>query len=242
MPKFFMPPEKLGDRTVLDGEDAHHLSRSLRARVGEKVVVADGVGNDHEYRVTAFTRDTVELERLSVRPSESEPAICVTLFIATAKGDKTETMIQKSVECGASHMVPFVSQNCVSRPEKGKKTERWNKIAHDAAGQCGRGRLPDVADVVSFDEAVWQAARIGGAILYEHAEEKFSTCIRRMLFEEKRTALAFLIGSEGGFTEKEVEKAREAGLYSLSLGPRILRCESVPGFLLGALFAAAEEI
>lgn len=242
MPKFFMPPEKLGERVFLEGEDARHLSRSLRARVGEKVVIADGVGNDHAYTIVGFTKETVELERTGISRSEGEPQLKVTLFIAAAKGDKTETMIQKSVECGAYRIVPFISQNCVSRPEKGKKTERWNKIAHDAAGQCGRACPPEVSDVVSFDEAVREAALIGGAILYEHEVEKFGTYIRRLLFEEKRGELAFLIGSEGGFTEKEVEKARAAGLASLSLGPRILRCESVPDFLLGALFAIAEEI
>ena len=237
-----MPPERLSDHTVLDGEDAHHLSRSLRARVGEKVIIADGIGNDHEFEIVGFTKETVDLKLIAIRPSAGEPMLKITLYIAAAKGDKTETMIQKSVECGAARIVPFVSQNCISRPEKGKKVERWNKIAHDAASQCGRACVPEVSDVVTFEEACREASSIGGAILYEHEEEKFGVSMRRMLFEEKRTALAFLIGSEGGFTEKEVEKARAAGLLSLSLGQRILRCESVPDFLLGAVFAIAEEI
>lgn len=242
MPKFFLNRDALGPQVILDGEDARHLSRSLRARVGELVTLADGEKNDYTYRITGFTRETVELEFVESHPSEAEPKLQVTLFIGCAKGDKTEVMIQKAVECGAVRIVPFISQNCIARPERGKKVDRWNKVSLEAAKQSGRAMPPVVDDVVSYKEAVAMAAAIGGAILYEHEEIAFGTYIQETLGIGKKQEIAFLIGSEGGFTPKEVEEAKMAGLASLSLGKRVLRCESVPAFLLGAVLALTEEI
>lgn len=242
MPKFFLQKGELGPDVILNGEDARHLARSLRAKVGELVTLSDGEKNDYTYRITGFTKETVELEFVESHPSEAEPELQITLLIATAKGDKTEVMIQKAVECGAVRIIPFISQNCIARPERGKKVERWNKVSLEAAKQSGRAMPPVVEDVVSYREAVALASKIGGAILYEHEEVAFGDYIRKTVMEQKKKEIAFLIGSEGGFAPREVQEAKAAGLASLSLGKRILRCESVPAFLLGAVFALTEEI
>ena len=241
MPKFFVPKTRLGEEAFLEGEDARHLSRSLRAREGEKIVLSDGEGNDFLYEIAGFTRERVTLRRLEKLESGSEPALRVTLFLAAAKGDKTEVMIQKAVECGAAALCPFVSRNCVSRPEPGKKSERWNRVAAEAAMQSGRSVVPPVSEIVTFREAVEKAAAAGGAILYEKAVLPFGEKIPELLRDGRRE-IAFLIGSEGGFTPEEAREAEEAGLLSLSLGKRILRCESVPSFVMGALLALAGEI
>jgi len=242
MPRFFLPGFVPEDRLILTGESAHHLGFSLRARVGETVIVPDENGMEHIYRITGFTREAVELEKIESRLSQGESELRVTLFLGCAKGDKLDQMIQKAVECGVFAVVPFLSENCVSRPEAGKKTDRWNKIAMEAAKQCGRGKIPLVSDVVRYQKAVEMAAGIGGAILYEHADEPTSLYLERVLKEEGKKEIAFLIGSEGGFTPQEVEQAKAAGLASLSLGKRILRCETVPPFLMGVLMHAIREL
>jgi len=242
LPRFFLPGFAPEDYLTLTGEAAHHLGFSLRARVGETVTLPDEKGMEHIYRITGFTRDEVNLEKIESRISEGESEIRVTLFLGCAKGDKLDQMIQKSVECGAYAIVPFLSKNCVSRPEPGKKTDRWNKIAMEAAKQCGRGKIPTVSDVVSYQEAVEKASLIGGAILYEHADHPTSLYLEKVFREKGRKEMAFLIGSEGGFTPEEVEKAKAAGLASLSLGKRILRCETVPPFLMGVLMHAIGEL
>ena len=241
VPKFFVPHERLGEETFLEGEDARHLSRSLRAREGEKIVLSDGEGNDFLYEIAGFTRERVTLRLLEEKKSGSEPGIRVTLFLAAAKGDKTEFMIQKAVECGAAALCPFVSRNCIARPEPGKKGERWNRVAAEAAMQSGRSVIPPVSEIMTFREAVEKAAAIGGAILYEKATRPFGKEIPALLRDGRRE-IAFLIGSEGGFAPEEAREAEEAGLIPLSLGERILRCESVPLFVMGALLALAGEI
>ncbi|MBO4407035.1 MAG: 16S rRNA (uracil(1498)-N(3))-methyltransferase [Clostridia bacterium] len=241
MPRFFVPKELLGEEAVLTGEDARHLSRSLRAREGEKIVLSDGEGEDRLYEIAGFTRDEVRLRLLEIRPSEGEPEIRVSLFLAAAKGDKTEFMIRKAVECGAAEICPFVSKNCVSRPEPGKKDDRWNRVALEAAMQSGRGIVPKVRELTDFPEAVRRAGAIGGGILYERATVPFGKALPGLLKNGKRE-IAFLIGSEGGFAPEEAEEAEKAGLVPLSLGKRILRCESVPLFVMGALLALTGEI
>ena len=157
MPRFFVSKTLLGEETFLEGEDARHLSRSLRAREGEKIILSDGEGSDFLYEITGFTRDRVSLRVLEKLESESEPDIRVTLFLASAKGDKTEFMIQKAVESGAAALQPFISRNCISRPEPGKKSERWNRVAAEAAMQSGRSVVPPVSEIVTFQEAVKKA-------------------------------------------------------------------------------------
>ena len=241
MPRFFVPKARMGEEAFLEGEDARHLSRSLRAREGEKIVLSDGEGSDSLYEITGFTRDRVMLRLLEKKMPGNEPAIRVTLFLAAAKGNKTEIMIQKAVECGAAMLCPFVSRNCVSRPEPGKKDERWNRVAAEAAMQSGRSVVPHVSEIMTYREALEKASAIGGAILYEKATLPFGEKIPELL-REGRKEIAFLIGSEGGFSPEEAQEAEEAGLSSLSLGKRILRCESVPPFVMGALLTLAGEI
>ena len=241
MPRFFVPKDRLGDETVIEGEDARHLSRSLRAREGEKLVLSDGEGGDYLYEITGFTREKVLLRLVEKLESDQEPGLRVTLFLAAAKGDKTEFMIRTAVESGAAAICPFLSRNCVARPKPGQKTERWNRVALEAAMQSGRSVVPPVFDVVDFRAAVEMAGKIGGAVLYEKATRPFGKALPELLSGGKRE-IAFLIGSEGGFTPEEAGTAEKAGLMPLSLGKRILRCESVPLFVMGAALALAKEI
>ena len=106
----------------------------------------------------------------AVHPSETEPRQDMTLFMALPKGDKMEFVIQKSVELGVRKIVPFLSKNCVSRPDKtDKKVERWRKIAVEAAKQCGRGYLPVVTAVECAEKAFAMASDSGTALFfYEH--------------------------------------------------------------------------
>ena len=124
-----------------------------------------------------------------------------------------EFIVQKAVELGVSRIVPYLSKNCVSRPDKTeKKVERWRKIAAEAAKQCGRGRLPEVAAVVPVAQAIAQAAESETALFFYE--------------NERRTGLA------------EAKAAVDAGLQSVSLGTRILRCETAPIAALAAVLYA----
>jgi 16S rRNA (uracil1498-N3)-methyltransferase len=142
MPRFFVRKEQIenGFVTIL-GDDAHHISRSLRMATGEKIVVSDGEGMDYDCLLEQFNPATVVARIISSKVADAEMPVRVHLFSALPKGEKLDLIIQKSVECGVFDITPFESERCVVKVKadaEERKTERRNKIALEAAKQCGR--------------------------------------------------------------------------------------------------------
>ena len=164
---------------------------------------------------------------LSKRPCENEPDVFVTLFQALPKGDKMDYIVQKCVELGVSRIVPVLSARCVSRPDQKslkKKRERWQKIALQAAMQSRRGIIPEVADCVSFPQAVALAEENEKNVFFY---ELGGDSVKEILKEKPKTAGMF-IGSEGGFEAEEASLALAHGAQAATLGKRILRAETAP--------------
>ena len=237
MPRFFVDGLPENGVLVLRGENAHHAGRVLRLRPGEAVTLCDGRGTDFDCTVETVEKDAVACRVLDQHPAGSEPRQRLILFMALAKGDKMDFIVQKAVGLGVSEIVPYLSKNCVSRPEKtDKKVERWRKIAAEAAKQCGRGVLPEVGAVAAFAHALARAAQCETALfLYENEKQ---TGLRDALADGLGNTVALLVGPEGGFAPEEAEAAADAGLKSVSLGTRILRCETAPIAALAAVLYA----
>lgn len=242
MPRFFVLPGEIGEGEVLlTGENAHHISRSLRMAAGEAVTVCDGAGRDYLCRLTEFRSDCVRAEILSQEPSASEPPYLIRVYQGLPKGDKLDEVIQKTVECGAGEIIPFESSRCVARVGDGKKeperTARRNRIAHTAAGQCGRGRLPAVRATCPFSEAVRDAAGAGLALFCYEGEETqpLGEVLAQARAEGVPADVSVMVGSEGGFSPEEAERARSAGMTPVGLGKRILRTETAAVFVLAGL-------
>ena len=225
MPRFFVPRAELGENfLVLTGENAAH-ARVLRLKNGDAVTVCDGEGEEWHCVVSDVAPGQVSLVVQEHTAAKSEAAVFCSVYMAFAKADKFEHVIQKATELGAAELVAFPSARCVSRPDErslAKKLERWQKIAASAAEQSGRGRIPQVLALPS----------------YENEEQRtFRAAIESAPF---RTA-ALLTGPEGGLERSEVEQAQRAGLQICTLGSRILRCETAPLCALSALMYAAGE-
>ena len=248
MPRFFIKQEQVTeDRIVLLGEDAHHVARSLRMAVGETVTVCDTLGNEYEGEILSFVEDReVTLSILSVKTAENELPCRVRIFQALPKGDKLDTVIQKAVECGAWEIVPFESERCVVRvkPEaEARKTERRQKIAAEAAKQCGRSLLPSVQPTVSFEQMLALASESDvGLFCYEGDGVVALGDVLRGAKDKLmgRGTVSVIVGSEGGFAPREVQAARDAGLIPVGLGKRILRTETASGFVLSCLVYVTE--
>lgn len=245
MPRFFVEKENiLADKIVIGGEDAKHISLSLRAREGEKVTACDGDGTDYDCEISDITKSEVTLAILESKASETEPDVSVTLYQSLVKSDKFDFIVQKCTELGVSRIVPVVTERCISRPDDAslaKKVSRWNKIAKEAAMQSGRGRIPVVENAVSFEKAVLEIKETDFGFLcyeaqpHEPVNELYAKC-------KNVKSAAFLVGPEGGISEKEVESARKAGLYIASLGPRILRAETAPLCVMSCLMLLTENM
>ena len=242
MPRFFVRSEDEKDGVfLLSGETARHISRSLRMAVGDFVTLSDGEGNEFFCRLTAFTEDTVTAEIETRRIGASEMPVRVTLYQGYPKGDKMEYIIQKAVELGVSEIVPFYSEHCVKRPEASrfdKIRERQQKIADEAAKQCGRCRLPSVSSPVGYKEMLRKAAESDLVLFCYEGEDAHP--VKAALPEKPPKSIAVIVGSEGGFSLKEAEEARLSGASSVGLGPRILRAETAGLYALSALSFAYE--
>lgn len=233
MPRFFTNQIQ-GDQVRITGEDAVHIGRSLRMKPGEELTVSDYGGTDHRCVITRITPEQVELTILESMPNESEPTLRVTLYQALPKGDKLETIIQKSVELGVSRIVPVLTSRCISRPDAksmAKKLERYQKIALSAAKQCGRGILPQVSPLLGFEQA---AKELSGHQVPIFCYEQGGASLKTLVPPDCRD-VGLLIGSEGGFSPSEAQTLEELGVRRAGLGKRILRCETAPIAALAAV-------
>lgn len=226
MPRFFVDNITDEKYAVITGEDARHISRSLRMKKEDALTVTcDGI--DYSCVIKNITDESVELEVLFFEKCKSEPSIDLTLYQAVPKLDKLELIIQKSVELGVNRIVPVLTRRCVSRPSEKdfeKKRQRYQRIALEAAKQSGRGVIPEVLPMIGFNEALERMKNDDCPLmLYEQGGVRFSEA---GLSEAKTVSL--LIGSEGGFDESEVARADESGVKRIWLGDRILRCETAP--------------
>lgn len=209
------------------GEDAVHISKSLRMRAGEELTICTSDCMQHLCRITDITQRAVTVDVIASKPCEQEPTIEVTLYQALTKNDKMDLIIQKAVELGVHRIVPVISARCISRPDSKsaeKKSERWNKISRQAAMQSRRAIVPFVCDPCSFEEAARQCSLYDSALIYyELGGEKTGSYINN---NTKRVAI--FVGSEGGFEADEVDMIVKNGGHIATLGKRILRAETAP--------------
>lgn len=240
MPRFFLTDGSLAPTShtvTLVGEDARHLSLSLRMRTGDEITLSDGAGYEYRARLSSLSPTEVVAEVLSAERSETELPFPIHLYMGYPKGDKLELVIEKAVELGVASVTPFLSSFCVRRPAAEKTArlaERYTKIAHAAAGQCGRAVLPKVLEPLSF-EAMLRAARECDLTLFCY-EGEGTLPISQILADLPHPAsVAVIVGSEGGFSPEEAAAASAAGCIPTGLGKRILRCETAPIVALSCL-------
>lgn len=242
MARFFVEPEEmLGQYLSLTGENAQH-AKVLRLKPGEEILVCDGQGSECVCAVEEVSQAAIAVRVMERRTSASEAGVRVSVYMAFPKSDKLEHVIQKATELGAYEIVAFPSSRCITKLDNKsltKKLERWQKIAASAAEQSGRGRIPQVIALESFQEALSRAARADKALMFYENEQ--ATTLRMALEDGPFETVSLLTGPEGGLEVSEVEKARAAGLQVCTLGKRILRCETAPLCALSAVMYAAGE-
>ncbi len=239
MPKFFV--ENFSGLHQITGPDAAHIARSLRMRPGEQLTVCDTQMTEYDCEIDRITEDTVYLRVLQSHPSQTEPALQVTLYMCLPKADKADHIVRQAVELGVSNVVPVVSARCVSRPDEksmAKKISRWQKIAAEAAGQSGRGKIPTVGECISFADCAAELKQYDLALFFW---ELGGRPLTQLPIKGAKT-LAMVTGPEGGFGADEAEQMQQAGAVTATLGPRILRAETAPIAALTAVLLLADEM
>jgi len=217
-------PDAVRDgRVVLDADETRHVRRVLRLRVGDLVSAMDGLGHEWTVRLTALGA-RAEGEILEAGASAPESPLHLTLAQGLPKGDKLDTVIRMSTELGVAAIVPLLSARSVPRAEAGAaRRGRWERVAREAAKQCGRAVVPTVGAPSTL--ADWLAKRDrDGLLLCLWEREPVSLAERLPARAPSRAAV--VIGPEGGLADDEVTALRAAGAIVAGLGPRLLRTET----------------
>lgn len=226
--------DNIGETHLITGEDAVHITKSLRMSVGEVITLCDSSKIEHLCKIERINADGVLVRTISESECNNEPSVDVTLFAALTKGDKMETVIQKSVEIGVHNIVPVLTDRCVSRPDgksAEKKIQRYQKIASQAAMQSRRAIIPQVNALVELKKLPEILKDFDKVILfYEGGGEPLKSIINQ---NDKK--IAVFTGPEGGFEEREVKLLTDNGAVCATLGKRILRAETAPLVALSAI-------
>ena len=238
MHRFFVQPENIaGDEVVLRGTDVNHIRNVLRLNPGSWVQVLDGIGSRYSVQLTEVGTHEVRGRIESKEDFQAESPLVIRMGLALLKGNKFDPALRKSVELGVSQVSPLKTDRSiirVPRTETEKKTARWQRIAREAARQSGRSRVPEVSPNIQTVEDFCRVTREAEIKLVFWEEEEVLK-LRDVSPENAPRSIAFLTGPEGGFSSEEIEVAGKYGFQSITLGPRILRAETVPIVVLSLL-------
>ncbi|MGN0299471.1 MAG: 16S rRNA (uracil(1498)-N(3))-methyltransferase [Lachnospiraceae bacterium] len=230
MHHFFVSQSQVGENEIcILGADVNHIKNVLRMKLNETVLVSDEKGMEYTCQVEKMEADQVIVRIIDIQSMMHELPIEVTLYQGLPKADKLELIVQKSVELGASRIVPVAMARSIVKIEPKKeeaKRKRWNAISESAAKQSKRSKIPEVTGVMSYREALLDMKTLDRLIVpYELAEGMDGT--RAVLSELKAgMKIGILIGPEGGFSPDEIEQVKQQGAQIISLGRRILRTET----------------
>ena len=236
---------ELAEEIEITGGDAHHLARVMRAQIGDEVVVADSDGQTARMRVSGIDRDAVRLHLVEYMAPEVSASTEVILVQALLKGEKMDFVVQKAVELGASALYPIETEHVVVRYDAKKaaaKSARWQKIADEAAKQCGRSALMRVAAIAPLSALLQDAALFGApdtAAVFCYEAERMQSMRTVLRSVDARRIVVLIVGAEGGFSPTEAAAIQAAGAQSVSLGRLILRAETAA---LAALTVSQYEL
>ena len=207
----------------LDQQVGHYVFRVLKLRAGDPVVLFNGDGADYAAELLSNRRDQVTLRVTARLPALAESPLAITLVQAVSKGDRMDLSLQKATELGVSAVQPLFSERTEVRLTDERllrRSEHWQRVLNSACEQCGRARVPELREPMDLDE--WLASPAEGAriVLEPNAGQALAA------LELQASAVALVVGPEGGFSERELKCMQLAGVRALSLGPRILRTET----------------
>jgi 16S rRNA (uracil1498-N3)-methyltransferase len=223
--RFFAPPSafNFSKQTVtLTADEARHLREVLRLKTGDEVQVFDGAGREFRAIVSQARRELAELElRDEMGPPKPESPLQLTLAVALLKGEKFDLVVQKGTELGVNRFIPLVTRyadiKLRDEADAAKRVTRWQRIALEAAKQCGRAVVPEVEPPVNFESLIREE---NACLLFSEREgQALNTNL-------KTNILIAVIGSEGGWSDEELAQAKAADVPVVTLGGRVLRAET----------------
>jgi 16S rRNA (uracil1498-N3)-methyltransferase len=232
MHRFFVSPENI---PIITGSDLHHIKDVLRMKAGDPLELLDGTGLIYKAKISKIGKDKIICKIISRRQEESEPAVKVTVAQCLPKRKKMELILQKCTELGAKKFIPTLSERSIA---KGEKLERWRKIVKEASEQSGRATVPEVSELLNFEDVLKLSDSYDLSLIPWELEKE--TTLKSVLQKSSAGKILVVIGPEGGFSQEEIRLAKKAGFTAVSLGKRILRAETAGIALLANIIYEKE--
>ena len=239
MHRFFVSPDNIaGQVAILDESESRHALTVLRLKPGDEMILFDGEGKSYQafFKGTQGKRVLAALGKTLA--DELSPNVNIHLVQGLPKGEKMELIVQKAVEIGIHSIYPLQCSRSVAQLKKGmveKKLQRWESIAREACKQSGRNRFLNITPVFSLAELFTLMKNHPGIVLYEKEQKKgYKEILHTLIPDCYKKDLFLLVGPEGGWDEGEIQELVTRGIYTASLGSRVLRTETA-GLVASAL-------
>jgi len=225
--RFFVPKDQI---PVISGTDVHHIKDVLRMQPGDGLTLLDGEGTVYECKIKTLGTDKIDCEIVHEHKENKKSTISVTVAQALPFAKKMNLIVQKLTELGAKKIIPLATERSVG---KVIKKENWEKIAKEAAQQCGRRDIPKIDDLTQFDHLIKNPDQYDLKIVPWELEK--NKTLKSVLSSKSPKNILIVIGPEAGLSRKEVEEAKKQGFVSVSLGDKILRTETAGMAILSML-------
>ncbi|HUW33055.1 MAG TPA: RsmE family RNA methyltransferase [Planctomycetota bacterium] len=223
--RFLIPGVSVAERIEVPRDEARHIVRVLRLKPGDELAAFDGTGVECVCRIAEQSGRRVTLDVIERRTVSREHAVRVTLAIAASKNKAMDLIVQKCTELGLARLIPFHSGRSVARVDDTDKTDKWRRVAIEAAKQCGRNVLPQIDPPLEPDQII--AAARGYDLALVAALGPQAIPLKKVLHAHPHArSIICIIGPEGGFPPHELDRITAAGIPTVSLGPSVLRVET----------------
>ena len=227
---------KSGKTIKIEGDEFNHMKNVLRMNVGDEVMVS--LNDEYEYvcQIDKFEKGYAVCKINGKNPCEGNPKKNIVIYQAITKGQKFEFIVQKATEIGISKIVPFVSEYVIAKVTE-HKMDRLNSIALNACKQCERTIMPEITGAVKVEDVIADFSKYD-IVLFANERTDKGEKLKNL---DKYNNIAIIVGSEGGFSQKEKEKFVDAGATSVSLGKRIYRCETASVAMMSLVSILSEN-
>ena len=241
MQRYFVKNSQIkNDEIEITNSDVHHITTVMRGQIGDEILLCSDCGVTYFSQIIELNKTAVRLKLIGEKEENSEMPVHVVVAQGLAKSDKLEMVVQKITECGAVGFIPTVMKRSVVKVDSkkiDKKLERWQKIALEAARQSHRQVVPEIYNLATFDEVTKMAKDYDLCFFgYEAHTSEVASGLKDVIASLKPgMKVLALIGPEGGIDPDEVIKLVAAGFIMVGLGPRIMRTETAPVYMMAAL-------
>jgi 16S rRNA (uracil1498-N3)-methyltransferase len=245
--RIYVPgPLTPGEQVLLPAQAGEHLTRVLRLEPGAALTLFNGAGGEYSASLGLREGKKVMARVLVLSPVDRESPLEITLLQGVARGERMDLIVQKATELGVARIVPVLTERSVVRIDaklRDRKREHWQAIATSACEQCGRNRVPEIADALAFGDALNAlGADSVRCLLAADGADSLATVAQRAQQRPIVLPIVLLIGPEGGLADNEQDFARASGFVACRLGPRIMRTETAGLAALAALQALAGDL